>query len=148
MSSNQPPKPLTDFEIVSVRQNINLIKTQLKAGSIDSAFLARQIESLTDFLERVDAEQKQRKAARRFEALYNVSRVLGTSLDLQTVLDQVMDAVIQITGAERGFLMLRDDDGGLRTKAAATSINKPWAAKSLSTAARWRITCWTPANRS
>ena len=54
----------------------------------------------------------------RFEALYNVSRLLGSSLDVQMVLNQVMDAIIQLTKAERGFLMLRDDDGEMVVKAA------------------------------
>jgi signal transduction histidine kinase len=40
-------------------------------------------------------------------ALFNqVSQILGSSLDLTQVLNQVMDAIIQLTGAERGFLML------------------------------------------
>ncbi len=40
-------------------------------------------------------------------ALFNqVSHILGSSLDLTQVLNQVMDAIIQLTGAERGFLML------------------------------------------
>ena len=47
----------------------------------------------------------------RLEALYKVSQVLGTSLDLSEVLTQVMDAVIGLTGAERGFLALREADG-------------------------------------
>ena len=50
-----------------------------------------------------------------------MSRSLGSSLDLQDlqkVLDQVMDAIIVLTGAERGFLMLRDDDGGISVEAA------------------------------
>ncbi len=42
----------------------------------------------------------------RLAALYRVSQVLGTSLDLDEVLTQVMDAVIGLTGAERGFLVL------------------------------------------
>ena len=42
----------------------------------------------------------------RLAALYRVSRVLGTSLELDEVLAQVMDAVIGLTGAERGLLVL------------------------------------------
>lgn len=45
----------------------------------------------------------------RLAALYQVSQVLGTSLDLDEVLNQVMDAVIGLTGAERGFLVLLED---------------------------------------
>ena len=46
----------------------------------------------------------------RLEALYRVTRVLGTSLDLDEVLAQVMDAVIGLTSAERGILVLVDDE--------------------------------------
>jgi GAF domain-containing protein len=46
----------------------------------------------------------------RLAALYRVSRVLGTSLDLDEVLAQVIDAVIGLTGAERGLLVLIDGD--------------------------------------
>jgi len=55
----------------------------------------------------------------RLAALYHVSSVLGSSLQLNEVLNQVMDAVIQLTGAERGFLILGDGPGGeLRLQAA------------------------------
>jgi signal transduction histidine kinase len=46
----------------------------------------------------------------RLTALYRVSQSLGLSLNLDEVLTQVMDAVIQLTGAERGFLTLIDLD--------------------------------------
>ncbi len=46
----------------------------------------------------------------RLEALYRVSRVLGTSLELDEVLAQVIDAVIDLTGAERGILVMIEND--------------------------------------
>ena len=55
----------------------------------------------------------------RLAALYEVSSQLGKSLDLGEVLNQVMDSIIQLTGAERGFLMLQDaETGQLQTRAA------------------------------
>jgi K+-sensing histidine kinase KdpD len=113
-----PNNRVNEKEIATMRQNVNLMRSQVQSGHIDATFLARQIEKLTDLLARVEEDQKQRKKEGRFEALYNVSRLIGSSLDLQTVLDQVMDAIIKLTGAERGFLMLRDDDGGLAVKVA------------------------------
>jgi phosphoserine phosphatase RsbU/P len=44
--------------------------------------------------------------------LYEITRELNSSLDLDVVLENIMDRVIDVTGAERGFLMLRDDDTG------------------------------------
>lgn len=55
----------------------------------------------------------------RLAALYEVSSQLGKTLDLGEVLNQVMDSIIQLTGAERGFLMLYDNENGrLQTRAA------------------------------
>lgn len=41
--------------------------------------------------------------------LYEITRTLNSSLDLDEVLHNIMDRVIEVTGAERGFLMLCDD---------------------------------------
>jgi K+-sensing histidine kinase KdpD len=117
-TSSTASAPLTDQEMANIRHNINLLRSQIQAGRVDGVFLSKQVDTLIDLLNRVDGERKQRKKEGRLQALYNVSRVIGSSLDLQVVLDQVMDAIIHLTGAERGFLMLRDDDGGLRVKAA------------------------------
>ncbi|NDJ61528.1 MAG: GAF domain-containing protein [Chloroflexi bacterium] len=109
---------VSDQEVTSMRQNLNLLQMQVQAGQIDGPFLSKQIAKLGSLLERLEHEHRQLKRQSRLELLYNVGRLLGASLDLQTVLDQVMDAIIQLTGAERGFLMLRDDDGQVEVKAA------------------------------
>ncbi|GAB4427389.1 MAG: hypothetical protein Kow00106_23240 [Anaerolineae bacterium] len=44
--------------------------------------------------------------------LYQITRELNSSLDLDTVLENVMDRVIEVTNAERGFLMLCDNNRG------------------------------------
>jgi adenylate cyclase len=45
-------------------------------------------------------------------ALYNVSQIVNSTLDLSVVLNLTMDLIIQVTGAERGFLMLLDEETG------------------------------------
>ena len=57
-------------------------------------------------------------------ALYRVSRALGTTLDLDQVLNQVMDAVIGLTGAERGFLVLLDAEATKWRLRAARNISQ------------------------
>lgn len=54
----------------------------------------------------------------RLALLYRVSQAVNSSLDLDTVLNQVIDAVIAATRAERGFVMLRDDDGEWTSRVA------------------------------
>ncbi len=43
-------------------------------------------------------------------ALADIGRIVNSSLDLQNVLRIVMDTIVRLTDAERGFLMLRDED--------------------------------------
>jgi signal transduction histidine kinase len=55
----------------------------------------------------------------RLAAIYQVSQALGSSLVLDDALREVMDAVIRLTGAERGCIMLFDETaGGLDLRAA------------------------------
>ena len=50
--------------------------------------------------------------------LYRISQTLSSTLDLGEVLNRVMDEVVAVTRAERGFLMLRAQDGSLAFRAA------------------------------
>ncbi len=59
-----------------------------------------------DLLAQLQNDSTPGEEQERLAALYRVSRALGSSLDLDQVLRESMDAVIDLTGAERGFLML------------------------------------------
>ncbi len=107
-----------NVEYRTILQALELLSKQIQSGRVETDYALRQIEKVKTKITQLDAEEQSEKQSSRFEALYKVSRILGTSLDLQTVLDQVMDAVIQLTGAERGFLMLNNDDGVLTIKVA------------------------------
>ncbi len=48
----------------------------------------------------------------RLEALAETTSLINSSLDLEEVLNGVMDTVIQLTGAERGYIVLRNPDTG------------------------------------
>lgn len=109
---------VSENEIASLRHNLSLIHTQLQAGRVDGDLLASQVEKLLDVLPRIQTDLNQLRQQTRLEALYDVSRLLGSSLDIQVVLDQVMDSILRLTRAERGFLMLRNDDGQVDVVAA------------------------------
>lgn len=111
-------KKVTEQDVNSAKQALDLLRSQVQSGHLDTDFLLRQIDKVQRTMAGLDKARNQQAAAGRFELLYNVSRILGTSLDLQTVLDQVMDGVVSLTGAERGFLMLRDDDDNLKVRVA------------------------------
>ena len=60
----------------------------------------------------VDALAHERQA---LHALYEVGQSVNSSLELAEVLNQVMDRIIQLTGAERSLLMLKDENSGETT---------------------------------
>ncbi|MBN1579185.1 MAG: GAF domain-containing protein [Anaerolineae bacterium] len=55
----------------------------------------------------IDAMEKEHAQLR---ALSEVGAVINSTLDPDEVLNRVMDKIIQITGAERGYLMLRNEE--------------------------------------
>ena len=107
-----------DMALSNARQNITVLRTQAQTKTVDPVYLDQRLAALERLLEEVASNHQESVHQKRLGALYEVSRVIGSSLELQTVLDQVMDAIIQLTEAERGFLMLLDDDGKLKVRVA------------------------------
>jgi PAS domain S-box-containing protein len=65
--------------------------------------------SLTDLSQELTTQLKEHE---NLTALYNVSQIVNSTLDLSEVLNLTMDLIVQVTGAERGFLMLIDGSSG------------------------------------
>lgn len=118
--SQQPKLSRHEMEmsIANTRQTLALLRSQAQAKSVDLAYLDDRLASFEQLLGTLADSYADSVHQKRLAALYDVSRVIGSSLDLQTVLDQVMDAIIDLTAAERGFLMLLDDDGTLAVRVA------------------------------
>jgi signal transduction histidine kinase len=104
--------------IAGAKQTLTLLRSQARTGKVDAAFVDQRLGALEQVFDQIAEAQKQIGKQERYVKLYEVSRMIGESLDLQTVLNQVMDAIIQLTGAERGFLMLLDDDSNLNVQVA------------------------------
>ncbi len=104
--------------LASARQILALLRSQLKAGMVEKDYWAGRLDDLSSLLEDLSAGYSEAEHQRNLAALYKVSKAIGSSLDLNEVLNQVMDLIIQLTGAERGFLFLFDNEGELEIKAA------------------------------
>ncbi|MGF1506118.1 MAG: GAF domain-containing protein [Anaerolineae bacterium] len=108
--TSRPSRRELSTKIASARQTITLLKSQLEAGMIESDFWMDRLTDLGSLLELVAEQQSSSDQQEKLGALYEVSSVLGSSLDINEVLNQVMDSIIQLTDAERGFLMLFNDE--------------------------------------
>lgn len=77
------------------------------------------LSTLRDSLERLSGlVNGQEGEVARLRALADTSGVINSSLNLTLVLNEVMDTIIRLTGAERGFLMLKDPKGELQFRVA------------------------------
>jgi adenylate cyclase len=52
------------------------------------------------------------KSKKEMETLVEVGKAINSVLDMNNLLNLIMDMVIKVVGAERGFLMLKDKDTG------------------------------------
>lgn len=105
-------------KLAGARQSLALLGSQLKTGDVEVEYWLNRLEDMGALLKALSDERVANLGQQRLAALYEVSAALGSTLDLDTVLNQVMDAMIQLTGAERGFLMLFGDDAELAVRVA------------------------------
>lgn len=92
-------------------QSYNVLLRLLTQAKLNIDSLARGLES-------------QEKERRQLRALQEVGAVINSSLEQTEVLNAVMDTIIQLTGAERGFMMLVDEDTGEFQVEVARNINR------------------------
>ena len=65
---------------------------------------------------------------RNLRELAGIGQVVNSSLELDSVLQIVMDTIVRLTQAERGFLMLRDEQGEMVVR-----IARNWEQESINT---------------
>ncbi len=111
--------PLKD-QILALSRLVGGVFTSLKTTTTGVP------RSITDELSRLEGHlyKMSRKAAAFSEehdnmvALTNISQMVNSSLEVDEVLRIAMDTVVKMINAERGFLMLRDDDNAMTIRTA------------------------------
>ena len=120
--------------IVALREgltNVARIITRRRGAGALAAELAQHLSALQDLLTHLEQElATQALEQDELAALYGISRAIGSSLDLPEVLNEVMDQIIHLTGAERSFLMLVDPDTGELAFRAARNVDRETIASS------------------
>jgi adenylate cyclase len=71
-----------------------------------------------------DDVAKMGQAYRRLAALHKASQVMSGKFELDTRLRQVLDIVMEVMGAERGFVMMRDEETDELTVRVASALDK------------------------
>jgi adenylate cyclase len=89
-----------------IRADLEASKLKLPRNTPDD--LHNLETTLKQIGEKIDAFQREHN---NMMALADVGQVINSSLELDEVLRIVMDNIVRLTKAERGFLMLRDESG-------------------------------------
>jgi len=114
-SSSGTPVPGQD-SIIALREgltNITRIIARHRGADALVAELSQHLLALQDMLMQLERELEAQAPERgELAALSGISYAIGSSLDLTEVLNEVMDQIIRLTGAERAFLMLVDPETG------------------------------------
>ncbi|MCL5952818.1 MAG: GAF domain-containing protein [Chloroflexi bacterium] len=99
-------------DVAHLRAGLQDLSTWLAAqkASVPQAVpICEQLARIDRLLDLLNAElDRQDRERDQLQGLVQVSRTVNSSLDLEQVLNHTMDIIIQVTRAERGFLMLTD----------------------------------------
>jgi adenylate cyclase len=121
-------KPISvNEQVITVTQQFAKLRNSL--DSKQTPELVEGLKSLENSLERISEilipfEQR----FSHLQALAGIGQVVNSTLEVDEVLQIVMDTIVRLMGAERGFLLLRDERGEMVTRIARNweqeSINK------------------------
>jgi len=133
---NRSPKTISPGQarISALREGLtNLTRTIARHRGADAllADLSQHLVALQDLLARLEQDlTTQASEQDELDALYDICQAIGSSLDLTEVLNEVMDQIIRLTGAERSFLMLIDPATGELEFRAARNMDRETIASS------------------
>ncbi len=115
-------------DIVALREgliNITRVAARYRRSDALAAELSQHVVALQELLGNLERKLADQASERdELEALSSISKVIGSSLDLTEVLNEVMDEIIRLTGAERSFLMLVDPETGELAFRAARNVDR------------------------
>ncbi|MCJ7701062.1 MAG: GAF domain-containing protein [Anaerolineales bacterium] len=115
-------------QLLHISEQIEKVNTTLQANTPGTvSFVIDNLRHLAQHTHRLGKQVSKNEDERKdLLALADIGQVVNSSLKLHDVLRIVMDTIIRLTGAERGFLMLKDQDGNLSMRVA-----RNWEQESL-----------------
>ena len=121
MAKNVPDLTMLQSQFQDANAKLaNIMQRLIKTGNPDALNAVQDLTQLTQSLRKVEQGVVDNVAVRQSQlgALMGVGNVINSSLGPKRVLEEVMDTLIALMRAERGFLMLRESDGGLSVQIA------------------------------
>lgn len=99
---------------------VGITSNLTKMGGVESTNVIKDVSRIMQSL--ISLEQsvmgQLQSGESQLGALMGVGRAINSSVGLKRVLEEVMDSLIELMHAERGFLMLRESNGELKERIA------------------------------
>src|SRR5512144_1920089 len=103
-------KPIND-QVIAIAQRSAKLRYSLESINVPEEIVEglKDLENSLEQVSEVLIPFEQRFS--HLQALAGIGQVVNSTLEVDEVLQIVMDTIVRLTGAERGFLMLRDERG-------------------------------------
>jgi len=122
------PALTLDKQILALSQQTGRVRSGLLG--IRSQLQTNTLEELSQIESRLHRTSQEVATSlenyKNLAALADIGQLVNSSIELDDVLRIVMDTIVRLTGAERGFLMLHDETGEMTTR-----IARNWEQESL-----------------
>ena len=120
MNNNQTKPTMLHDQLLLLSKQTGVVRDALKDAQArlpqtvqeDLGNLESSLDQLSKKMEVFETEHS------NLRALAGIGQVVNSTLELDSVLQIVMDTIVRLTRAERGFLMLRDDQGEMSIRIA------------------------------
>lgn len=131
VSAERPEAAPALPEEATAEERAHWVHREINAAADAAAGEAKRLASLANEYE-VLAKQNERQSShikdleqanRRMEQLIKFSMVVGTLQDLDKILEQAVDMIVEITGAERGFLLFFEN-GQIRSQVSRVNVDR------------------------
>jgi len=108
-------------QLGEMNQLLSRVMMQIaRASDGKTSLVLRDLTQVTSTLNRVQSavNDQMQVRDRQVGALAEIGSVINSSLGLKRVLAEVMDRLVSLMNAERGFLMLKEPNGELKVQVA------------------------------
>ncbi len=121
MSEPIPAEEHVFQQITEIQKGIMQAMLQLaRTNHPQFSEVNRELGSLVNVVAKLKNDVQARFAShqKKLQALVGVGSAINSTLGLKRVLEEVMDSIIALMNAERGFLMLKDESGAMNVQIA------------------------------
>jgi Nif-specific regulatory protein len=117
--------PPSEKPTESVENSISFLdNVEKKATTLENSF-SENLSRLLNEYQRFKSEAKDLEDERRtFKTLYELSNIISSERDINVLLEEVIDAVIEITSPERGLLKIFDENKNVKLTIAKDKEKK------------------------